>query len=150
MDCGPLGSSPYGILQARILEWVTISFSRASTRPRHRICVSCIAGGFFTTEPPGKLIYWSPLVLRFLDIKYSIPPWVSLFREKEKSQCSRLNCYSDHPSLFCKRLWGQKIGGWPWREKSQGLHPVWPRDNRRSGNVMGSGEGGPRAKKKRK
>ena len=36
MDCSPLGSSVYGILQARILEWVAISFSRGSSQPRDR------------------------------------------------------------------------------------------------------------------
>ena len=42
------GSSVYGILQARILEWAAISFSRGSSQPRNRIQVSCIAGRFFT------------------------------------------------------------------------------------------------------
>ena len=42
MDCSSLGSSIHGILQARILEWVTISYSRASSRPRDGTCVSCI------------------------------------------------------------------------------------------------------------
>ena len=36
-----------GILQARILEWVPFPFSRASSQPRDRTQVSCIAGGFF-------------------------------------------------------------------------------------------------------
>ena len=43
-----------GISQARILEWVAISFSRGSCWPRDRIWASCIAGRFFTAEPPGK------------------------------------------------------------------------------------------------
>ena len=34
MDCSPQGSSVHGILQARILEWVAIPFSRASSQPR--------------------------------------------------------------------------------------------------------------------
>ena len=42
------GFSVHGILQARILEWVTISFSRGSFPPRD------LAAGFFTTEPPGR------------------------------------------------------------------------------------------------
>ena len=42
MDCSPSGSSARGIFQARILEWVAISFSRGSSWPRHRIHVSCI------------------------------------------------------------------------------------------------------------
>ena len=34
MDCSPPGSSVHGFLQARILEWVAISFSRGSSQPR--------------------------------------------------------------------------------------------------------------------
>ena len=48
VDYSPSGSSVHGILQARILEWVAIPFSRGSSRPRDRTRVSCIAGGFFT------------------------------------------------------------------------------------------------------
>ena len=47
-DCSPLGSSVHEILQARVLEWVTILFSRGSSWPRDRTWVSCIAGRFFT------------------------------------------------------------------------------------------------------
>ena len=42
------GSSAHGIIQARILEWVAIPFSRGSSQPRGQIQVSCIAGRFFT------------------------------------------------------------------------------------------------------
>ena len=42
VDCSLPGSSIHGILQARILEWVAISFSRGSSRPRDRTRVSCI------------------------------------------------------------------------------------------------------------
>ena len=45
---GPLGSSVHGILQAKILEWVAIPFSRESSQPRHWTWVSCNAGRFFT------------------------------------------------------------------------------------------------------
>ena len=48
MDCNPPGSSVLGILQARILEWVTISFSRVSSLPRDMTQVSCISDKFFT------------------------------------------------------------------------------------------------------
>ena len=37
-----------GILQARILEWVVMPFSRGSSQPRDQTQVSCIAGGLFT------------------------------------------------------------------------------------------------------
>ena len=59
MDCSPPGSSVQGILQARILEWVAISFLRGSSWPRdqtHIFCISCLADRFFTTESPGKPI----------------------------------------------------------------------------------------------
>ena len=62
MDYSPPGSSVHGISQARILEWVAISFSRGFSHPRDWAQVSCIAGGFFTSEPPGKPVEVIPLV----------------------------------------------------------------------------------------
>jgi len=53
------GFSVYGIFQARKLEWVAISFSRGSSLPWDRICVSYIAGGFFITEPPVNPVQFS-------------------------------------------------------------------------------------------
>ena len=53
MDCSPPGSSVHGILQARILEWEAIPFSRGSSRPRDQIqslMSPALAGGFFTTN----------------------------------------------------------------------------------------------------
>ena len=50
----PLGSSLHGISLARMLERVAIPFSRGSSQPGDRTHVSCIVGGFFTTEPPGS------------------------------------------------------------------------------------------------
>ena len=46
--CRPLGSSVHGILQARILKWVAIPFSRGSSWPRDQAWVSHTAGEFFT------------------------------------------------------------------------------------------------------
>ena len=48
VDCSLPDSSVYGISQARILEWVTISFSKESSLPRDRTYVSSLAGRFFT------------------------------------------------------------------------------------------------------
>ena len=60
IDCSPPGSFAHGISQARILEWVAISFSRGSSWPRNRTQVSCIAGRFFTNwatrEAPLKKV----------------------------------------------------------------------------------------------
>ena len=60
IDCSPLDSSIHGIFLARILEWIVISSSRASSRPRDWTYVSCISritGGSFITESQGKPIY---------------------------------------------------------------------------------------------
>ena len=43
MECSPPGSSAHGILQARILEWVAVPFSRGSSRPRNRTSVSYVS-----------------------------------------------------------------------------------------------------------
>ena len=48
MDCGQAGSSVHGILQARILEWVAMPFSRGSSQSRDGTRVSCTGGGFST------------------------------------------------------------------------------------------------------
>ena len=48
MNASQNSGSIRGILQARILEQVTISFSRGSSQPRDQTWVSCIAGRFFT------------------------------------------------------------------------------------------------------
>ena len=50
MDCKPPSSSVHRILQARILEWVTVPFSRGSSQPRDWIWVSCVTGRFFTNR----------------------------------------------------------------------------------------------------
>ena len=79
-DCSPPGSSVHGILQARILEWVTISFSRGSSQPRDRTQVSCLRGRFSTIwairEALGHLnhktssYFWSS----------QIPQWLLSFK----------------------------------------------------------------------
>ena len=57
MDCNPPGSSTHGISQARILDWVVISYSRNLPDPDIEPTAPAspaLAGGFFTTKPPGK------------------------------------------------------------------------------------------------
>ena len=63
MDCSLPGSSIHWISQTRRLEWVATSFSGVSYQPGDQTLVSyvahvsCIAGQFFTTQPPGKPIH---------------------------------------------------------------------------------------------
>ena len=62
VDCSLPGSSVCGIFQARILEWVAISSSRGSSRPRdqtHICCISCIGRWILYPELPRK-----PLILQ--------------------------------------------------------------------------------------
>ena len=58
LDCSPSGSV-HGVSQARILEWVAISFSRGSSRPRDQTrvsCISCIGRRFCTGAPLGQKV----------------------------------------------------------------------------------------------
>ena len=74
LDCSLPGSSVHGILQTRILEWVSIPFSRRFSWPRDRTHVSYIAGRFFLpSEPPGKpkLLF----LIIFLQKRYLVLEW---------------------------------------------------------------------------
>ena len=85
MDCSPPVSSVHGILQARILEWTAIPFSRGSSWPRDWTWVSCIAGRFFTIWAIGE----SPLVTKLY------PTFCDLM-------ACRLLCPRDFPSKNTK------------------------------------------------
>ena len=56
VDYSPPGSSVHGILQARILDWVAIPFSRGSSWPRDWTWVSCIAGIVFIIWATGETL----------------------------------------------------------------------------------------------
>ena len=66
MDCNLPGSSVHGILQARLLEWVTFPFSRGSSQPRDWTQVSRIVGRFLPAEPQG-----SPRILEWVAYPFS-------------------------------------------------------------------------------
>ena len=69
IDGSPPGSPVRGILQARILEWVAISFELMSPAS------PALAGGFFTTEPPGKLrILMLLLLSHFSHVQLCVTP----------------------------------------------------------------------------
>ena len=57
MVFSPPGPTVHEISQARLLEWVATSFSRRSSGPTDPTYVSCLAGGFFTTDPSRKPTY---------------------------------------------------------------------------------------------
>ena len=122
MERSPPGYPVHGTSQARTQGWVTISFSRESSRPRDQTRVSRIAGGFVTTEPP--LLFcrsimsnslplvsglMSPLVLRGL--QHARPPcpspspgvcsnWCSLSRWCHPTISSSVGPFSFCPQSF--------------------------------------------------
>ena len=55
MDCSPPGSSVHGILQARLLEWVAISYSKGSSWPRDQTQIFCVAGRVFTIWATNRI-----------------------------------------------------------------------------------------------
>ena len=58
MDCSPPHSFLHGILQARVLEWVAISFSRGSSRPGIEPVSPAFQADALTSELPGKLPHY--------------------------------------------------------------------------------------------
>ena len=69
MDCSLPGSSIHGIFQARVLEWVAISFSSGSPQPRDGIWVSYMQTDALPSEPPGKPLY-SILILKCIILHF--------------------------------------------------------------------------------
>ena len=74
LNCSPPVSSVHGILQARILEWVAIPFSRGSSQPRDRTCiskVSCVGRqALLLRAAPGKL---KSTMLQFKNKRMHLP-----------------------------------------------------------------------------
>ena len=94
VECSPPGSSVHGTLQARILEWVAISFSRGSSQPRDRTQVSRIAGRCFNL-------------------------WAT--REAPVNRVDRYNVWLVFPSYFAKSTWRSNVKLYPIPNLPQGL-----------------------------
>ena len=86
-----VGSSVHGILQARALEWVAISFSRESSQPRDWTRVSSIAGTLFT-------IWSTREASKILNTQVKIPCATT------KARCSQINKYSKKKKSFFQFL----------------------------------------------
>ena len=76
MAYSPPGSYVQGIFQARTLEWVAISFSRGSSRPRDQTRVSCITNGLLHCR---QILYWlshqgSPQRINWIHIHNPVHP----------------------------------------------------------------------------
>ena len=114
--CSPPGSSIHGILQARILEWIAISFSRGSSRSRDQTQVSCIAGRRFNLWATREALAnkWQQQFIRYTrhsaqDTPYVYEPLFSWWL-CDKGIC--LQCRSHRSCGFDPGV--RKI---PWRRK---------------------------------
>ena len=80
MDCSLPRSSIQGNFQARVLEWVAISFSRGSSRARDRTRVSCIAGRRFTIGAAREVKVDLSAILDPFDFnRFMLYPWAMSF-----------------------------------------------------------------------
>ena len=102
--CNPMdhrlpGSSVHGILQARLLEWITISFSRVPSWPRDWTWVSCIKGRFFTFWPTQIYSWIKISAMLFVDCLLKADPLMSfnsyIFISKTGKILSTLEGYCD-------------------------------------------------------
>ena len=97
MDCSPPGSSIHGFFQARILEWVAISFYRRSSRPRDWTGVSHIVGRRFTILATGEVHPTNSKHLLFAFFRKSLSTVISSYSYqggdisiRQRKQWSRL------------------------------------------------------------
>ena len=128
MDCSPPDSSIHGIFQARVLEWVAISFSKESSQPRDWTRVSCIAGRHFTTwvtreyqslsvfiygvaQSRTRLRDWTELnwsftyVLQYTDVNFDISESFSL----------RKDIWFSFMKTCLHEVWvGKQLRHWQW------------------------------------
>ena len=99
MDCSLPGSSVHGIFQARILEWVAISFSRRSSIPRDWTWVSCMVGRHFTVwatrEVPCRLCVYVNGVENLQGIGVEGWYWNILFEQSWLWELSSCIIYSE-------------------------------------------------------
>ena len=144
--CDPMnyslpGSSVHGILQARILEWVAMPFSRGSSWSRDWTWVSCIAGRFFITWATGK--NWHVLVASAVSDSlrsYGLEPVRPLCPRDSLGKNTGVGCHALFQGifltqgwnlgLFCLQLW--QVGSSPLappRETLTSIKPlsiIWP------------------------
>ena len=114
MDCSPPGSSVHGILQARILEWVAIPFSRGSSWPRDQTQVTSLtsvslAGVFFTTSSPWEAYEITKLYMEGMMLKLKLWYFGDLIRRVDSLE----------KTLMLGGIGGKRRRGWQrmrWRD----------------------------------
>ena len=106
-DCSPPGSSVHGALQARILEWAAILFSRGSSRPRDQTWVSRITGRFSTIWATREAPKVARLVLKTRQqVHFLIEPNLGLL-VRHKANLLPLACGEEKHSVHHKAPHGE-------------------------------------------
>ena len=102
MHCSPPGSSVYGILQARILEWVAIRFSRGFPSPGIQHRSPALQADSLLYEPPGKLRNTGVGQFRSVQLSRSVmsdsaTPWTIALQAPLSMEFSRQEYWSGVP-----------------------------------------------------
>ena len=106
MDCSPPGSSAHGILQARILEWAALPFSRGPSWPKDGTRVSCTVGRFFTI--------WATLLINMKWVFMAAvtsqgeefePEHLSTYSVQGVAYFSWQNCFKEKGSCWPEKTW---------------------------------------------
>ena len=111
MDCRQPSSSIHGISQARILEWVAISFSRGSSWPRDRTQVSCITGRLFTVWATREslLIYIYLFIYLCFFLRFILGNWFmwlwGLASQKSVGQAGRWEIQAGADAVLMLQPW---------------------------------------------
>ena len=140
VDCSLPGSSVHGILQARILEWVAISFSRGSSWPRDQTQISHFAGRRFNLWATREAL--SNYLNFILNVAAPPPPQVSLIKEdkgepweSERTQRNDGLGHSQYFSIMSKLT--SNSASLPWYPTPLGGKKTLLRDNTHTIKWMG-------------
>ena len=130
MDCSPPGSSVRGILQAGILEWVTMPSSRASSQPRDQTPVSCIVGRFFRAAwlGLGNVFFFNLQTKAALQLNYISPTiWLGICCKDACSVIATRSRKQTHSEGQCGQWSAVHYTGGPKAEPplSQGPRPAF-------------------------
>ena len=116
MGCNLPGSSVHGILQAKILEWIAISFSRGSSQPRDPKPRSCIAGRFFSIWATKEAL----VDYNKIEERKDTSIWTNVYlagkqNEMEKFiyHVSKKGTLKVHFPFYCAQSW-YSVKPWSW------------------------------------
>ena len=125
-NCSLPGFPLHGILQARILEWIAIPFSRGSSQPRDWTLVSCIAGRLFTMST--LLLYCKSFLCSPLPTPFTFPGGMCMLSQVQLFAAPCTVDGSPPDSSVCE-IFQARILEWVVLSFSRGI--FWPRDQTR-------------------